>query len=153
MVWFAVFVLAGAVLASISIWAPRRMRWKIAAVGLSAVLAVTAYASLVDLLGRPKPVEMEWASAMLPAATVVATELREPEAIYLWLRFDDQATPRAYALPWSLDTARQLQEMMQQAEQRGSSVRVRQNFATSIDTNEPLFYVAPQEALPRKSPS
>lgn len=151
--WFAVFVLAGAVLASISVWAPRRMRWKVGAVGLSAVLAVTAYASLVDLLGRPKPVEMEWASAMLPEATVVATELREPEAIYLWLRFDDQATPRAYALPWSLDTARQLQELMQKAEQRATSVRVRPDFARNVDTNEPLFYVAPQAALPPKSPS
>lgn len=153
MVWFAVFVLAGAVLASISIWAPRRLRWKAGAVGLSAVLAVTAYASLVDLLGRPKPVEMEWASAMLPEATVVATELREPEAIYLWLRFEDQATPRAYALPWSLDTARQLQQMMQRAEQSGSSVRVRQDIAKNIDTNAPLFYISPQEALPPKSAS
>ncbi len=152
-VWFVAFLLAGAVLASISIWAPRRMRWKLSAVGLSAVLAITAYASLVDLLGRPKPVKMEWASAMLPEATVVATELREPEAIYLWLRFDDRATPRAYALPWSLDTARQLQQMMKRAEQSGSAVRVRQDFARSIDTNEPLFYVAPQEALPPKSAS
>ena len=153
MVFFSAFVLAGGVLASIAIWAPRRMRWKISAVGLSAVLAVTAYASLIDLLGRPKPVEMEWASAMLPGATVVASELREPEAIYLWLRFDDQATPRAYALPWSLDTARQLQQMMQQAERRGSAVRIRQDFAKNIDTNEPLFYVVPQEAPPPKSAS
>ncbi len=151
--WFAVFVMVGAALASIAVWTPRRLRWKASAVALTAALSAAAYISLIDLLGRPKPVGMELASTVLSDATVVATELQEPDAIYLWLRLDDWATPRAYALPWSLDTARQLQEMMQAAEERGSAVRVKQDLAENLDPNEPLFYVAPQEALPPKSAS
>ncbi len=153
MIWFGIFVSVAAVLASISIWAPRPLRWKICAVSLTAVLGFTSYASLTDLLGRPKPAKMEWAAATLPEATVVATDLQEPDAIYLWLRFDEQLSPRAYALPWSLGTARQLQEMMQAAERNGTVVRMKQRLANSLDSNEPLFYVAPHQALPPKTPS
>ncbi len=153
MIWFAVFVLVGATLATIAIWTPRRLRWKLSAVCLTGVLAFTAYVSLADLLGRPKPLHLEWAADVMAEATVVATELQEPDAIYIWLRPDGQSAPRAYALPWSLETARELQQMMQAAEQRGTSVRVRQEFANSLDTNEPLFYLAPQAALPPKSAS
>ena len=153
MLWFAIFVLVGAGLATIAIWTPRRLRWKVSAVCLTGALAATAYISLADMLGRPKPLHMELAADVLAEATVVASELQEPDAIYLWLRFDDQTTPRAYALPWSLETARELQEMMQAAEQRGTTVRVRQEYANSLDTNEPLFYLAPQTALPPKSAS
>ena len=153
MIWFAIFVLVGAALATIAIWTPRRLRWKVSAVCLTGVLALTTYVSLADMLGRPKPLHLEFAADVLAEATVVATELQEPDAIYLWLRFEDGAEPRAYALPWSLETARDLQEMMQAAEQRGTSVRVRQEYANSLDTNEPLFYVAPQTALPPKSAS
>ncbi len=148
--WFGIFVVLGATLATVAIWAPRRIVWKIAAIGVTAVMAASAYASLTDLLGRPKPTNLEWAAVAMPEATVVGTRLQEPDAIYLWLQFDGQVAPRAYALPWSMNTARKLQRMMQEAEAQGTSVRTRSSFMTSLDTDEPLFYVRPQEALPAK---
>ena len=57
---------------------------------------------------KPKPIRMEWAMAAVPEATVLGATMRENEAIYLWLQFDQSSEPRAYVLPWNLETAKQL---------------------------------------------
>ena len=61
------FVLAGAagllaaVLANIGFWAPRKLWIKLSALLTVAFFLPTAYAALTELLGRPKPVDLEWA--------------------------------------------------------------------------------------------
>jgi hypothetical protein len=87
--------------AAIAIHAPRALSLKLAALALAALLLPTAYGSMVDLLGRPKPVAMAWAEERVGEATVLAASLREGEAIYLWLQLDGAPAPRAYVRPWS----------------------------------------------------
>ncbi len=95
---------------------------------------------------------MEWAKKTVPDATVLGASMREGEAIYLWLQFDEAPEPRAYVLPWSLETAKQLQRATGRAEAQGTAVRMRRPFASEPDANEPLFYAAPQPPLPPKTP-
>ena len=145
-------VIIAAALASIAVWAPRGLWLKLSALGLSGLMMATAYTGLVNLLGRPKPVNLEWMLAAVPDATVLGATMRENEAIYLWLKFKDNPEPQSYVLPWNLEQAKELQEAMRQARGRGTKVRMRKPFERSLDRAEPMFYAEPQPALPLKEP-
>ena len=150
---YAALVVGTAALASIAIGGPRRLPLKVAAVGLTAFLFGVGYASEIELLGRPKPASLEWASATVPEATVIASEIMEDEAIYLWLALEGEAEPRAYRLPWNLSAAVQLQQARRQAETTGTGVRMRHPFRDRGDSDESLFYADPQPVLPGKPTS
>ena len=149
---FTAVVVIAAALAGITVWARRAVWIKVSALVLTVLLMATAYAALVELLGKPKPVALEWAMQFVPEATVLGVSMRENEAIYLWLQFDGGAEPRAYVLPWHMETAKQLHQAMQQADANGTAVRMRRPFESDHDPNESLFYAEPQPALPPKVP-
>ena len=113
---FAPAVALATVLASIAIWAPRKAWIKVGAVAAAALFMPLAYTAFAGLLGKPKPVQLEWVLRTAPEATVIAASVHEGEAIFLWLRLDDVAEPRAYALPWSRAVAEQLQAAQREAE-------------------------------------
>ncbi len=147
---YATAVLLAVALAGIAVWSPRAARIKVAALALAALIMPTAYASLMDLLGKPKPVTMEWAKRAVPEATVLGASMHEDRAIYLWLQLDDAEAPRAYVLPWDMAAAKGLQKAMRRAEADGTSVRMRRPFDVESTRDEPLFYAEPQPALPPK---
>lgn len=146
----AVTVLLAAALAAIAIRAPHPLAMRGAAVALAGLLMVAGYAGYAELLGRPKPADFEWAARNVTEALVIASEMREDEAIYLWLRLDGEAEPRAYMLPWSEQAARQLQRARTEAEGRGTGVRIRGPFRTNLENGEKMFYAEPQPSLPPK---
>jgi hypothetical protein len=148
-VFAALAVLAG-VLASISIWAPRQLAIKGAALATTVLFLPLAYASLLDLLSRPKPIDLEWWQRNAAEATVLASQVQENQGIHLWLQLPEVVEPRAYVLPWDQETAERLQEAQREAAERGSDVRMRLPFEPSLDTREPQFYALPQPALPPK---
>ena len=147
---YIILVVAVAALAGIVVRAPARLNFKIAAIGLTATLFGVGYASEIELLGRPKPMNQEWAQANVSEATVIASELKEDVAIYVWLALDGELEPRAYRLPWDLETAIQLQKAGQQAEITGTGVRMRRPFSNRDGTDAPFFYAKPQAPLPEK---
>jgi hypothetical protein len=139
-----------ALLSLISIWAPRRLAIKSTALTTAVLFLPVSYAALVDLLSKPKPVDLEWWLSEAAEAEVLASRLVEDEAIYLWLQLPDLSEPRAYVLPWDRASAEQLQEAMREAEQQGSGVQMRVPFEPSLEDREPRFYAQPQPALPPK---
>ena len=147
---FALTATLAAILGLISIWAPRRLAIKGAALATAVLFLPLAYASLVELLSKPKPVDLEWVLSDTTAAEVVASRLVEDRGIYLWLQLPDVFEPRAYVLPWDRASAEELQQAMRQAEQRGSAVQMRLPFEPSLEDREPKFYALPQPALPPK---
>lgn len=146
----AVTVLLAAGLAAVAIRSPRSLTLRSGAVVLAGLLMAAGYAGYAELLGRPKPAGFEWAERNVAEADVIAAQLREGEAIYLWLRLQGDAEPRAYALPWSMQVARQLHRAQSAAERRGTGVRMRGPFRQSREEGERMFYVAPQPPLPPK---
>lgn len=150
---YAAAVVLAVALAGIAVWSPRATRIKVVALTLTALIMPTAYASLMDLLGKPKPVTMEWAKRAVAEATVLGASMHEDQAIYLWLQLDDAAAPRAYVLPWDLAAAKGLQQAMRRADEAGTSVRMRRPFDAEAERTEPLFYAEPQPALPPKRPN
>lgn len=152
-IW-ALFSFAGflaAVLASISLWTPRKVWIKVCAVATVALFLPTTHVSLVALLGRPKPIRIEWAQRNAPHATVLSAHLQEGKAIYLWLMLEGQEEPRAYVLPWDSRQARRLHQARREARENGTKVEMRRPFASNRDDGPPVFYAPPQPPLPRKA--
>lgn len=147
---FAGAVLLAAALAGIAIWSRRRLLPKVAAVALSLAFMPAAYAGLVELLSKPKPVKLEWVNAKAEEAEVLGASIREGEGIYLWLQMAGVSEPRAYVLPWDRDLAEKLQEALREAERQGGGLRMRLPFEPSLDPQRPKFYALPQPALPPK---
>jgi hypothetical protein len=148
---FALTIALAGLLAAISLWTPRRLAVKATALATAALFLPLAYASLVDLLSRPKPVGLEWWQSGAAEATVLGSLLQENQSIHLWLQLPGVGEPRAYVLPWSRETAERLQDAQRAAQQQGGGdVRMRLPFEPSLDDREAQFYAQPQQALPPK---
>jgi hypothetical protein len=118
-------------------------------VGLFMALIAAVYGGGVELLGRPKPLRLEWRHA---ADTQLVSALPvENEGIYVWLTTPDSPEPRAYALPWSVQLAQQLQTAMSDAEARGAAVEMAMPVDGDFDGRKPMFYAKPQPALSPKN--
>jgi hypothetical protein len=139
-------------LAHIGVWSPRKLWLKVMALGAVVAFFPLSYASLAELLGRPKPASLEWVHRHAETANLVGASTREGEAIYVWLQFPDSPEPRAYRLPWSRQLAQQLQGAQQQAGKNRNGVEVRLPFEESLERREPVFHARPQQALPDKPP-
>lgn len=148
---FGLGVLFAAGLAAISIWSPRRLPLKLAAMAMTGLLSATAYASYADLLSKPKPVNLEWAQRHTTDATVLAATYEENKAIFVWLALEGVEGPRSYVLPWSQEAAEQLQKAMREAEANGTGVQMQAPFETDRQDTGQFFYAAPQPARPEKT--
>ena len=136
--------LLAAVLVNIAIWAPRRLWLKLAALTTAACLALVAYGGFSELLSRPKPVSLQWNGGEEGTATVLAAEMREGEAIYLWIGFEGLSEPRSFVMPWDEAAARQLHGAQGEAEESGMRLRVRLPMDAQLVEEIPLFYAEPQ---------
>ena len=148
--WFATIAVLVATLASITLWSRRRRAMKVAALAVVVALLPTGYLALVELLSRPKPMALEWSPPTKEDSTVLASQLQEGEAIYLWVTRHDSPEPRAYALPWDEELARELHESRRKAQREGGAVRVRMQQAQQRIEGRRMFYVEPQRAPPAK---
>ena len=129
---------------------PRGRVWQRAASATVFVLLIAlVYGGSIELLGRPKPVRLEWRD--MEKAQVLGASMREDQAIYLWLQFDGASEPKVYALPWSMQTAQDLQNAMQQGEATGTGVEMTMPLKSGLDDREPKFHPIPQPALPDKN--
>ena len=147
---FVILVILATGLAGLAIWSRRMLLPKVAAIALSVGLLGLGYGTMVELLSRPKPITAEWSGHDLAEARVIAAELHEDVAIYVWLGIDGEEEPRSYVLPWNAETAQQLSGAMEQAEEEGGDVQMRDPFNATPDDADPLFYASPMQPLPPK---
>lgn len=143
-----------AVLATIAIWSPRRTPVRIVALVATALTIPLAYIGLIDLLSRPKPIEFEWFDRNALSATVLGVSFEEEKAIYLWLQLEDSALPRYYVLPWRQKLAERLEEAVDDATTRGSTVTIATPFSPkSLEELGNLnIEINPPPAPPTKTP-
>ncbi len=151
--WIQIFT-AGAVLAALLaalvLKSPRPLASKLAALALFTALLLLLWGGLGELLGRPKPIALEWWRARTGEATVLSAQIHEDRGIYLWLQLAGVEEPRAYVLPWDRRLAELLQAALREAEENGTGVIARLPFEPSLDDRDPPFYALPQPALPPK---
>ena len=111
---FALSAVMAAMLASIAVWAPRPLLVKLGALGCAGLFLPLGYLGLSDLMSRPKPVALEWWMGHADEATVLGSQMREGDGLYLWLQVAGVPEPRAYRLPWDQKMAEQLQKALAQ---------------------------------------
>ncbi|HSK38913.1 MAG TPA: hypothetical protein VK943_04020 [Arenibaculum sp.] len=130
------------------------LRWarsglaRVLIVALFAMMLPAAYAAPAALLGKAKPVTLEWLNATVEEASVLSATLVEGEAIYVTLLW--HAVPGLYKLPWDRDMAEELQRALREAQRNGTNPMMRLPFEPSWDRSEPRFYAIPQPKLPDK---
>jgi hypothetical protein len=130
------------------------LRWarsgfaRVLIVALFALLLPAAYAAPASLLGRAKPVTLEWVNAQVQEASVLSATFVENDAIYLTLQW--HAAPGLYKMPWDRKVAEQLQGAMDEAKRQGTQPMMRLPFEQSWDRQEPRFYAQPQPKMPDK---
>jgi len=129
---------------------PQRLWLRAGALTLAGVLLATSFGALAELLGRSKPTTLEWMRAQQDEATVIAHQMREGEAIFVWLQLETEDDPRAYALPWDEKKARELHEATRAAKKSGTKVRMHRPFIHSTIRTQPIFHAEPQAAAPEK---
>ncbi|ESY94391.1 hypothetical protein [Mesorhizobium sp. LNHC209A00] len=118
-------------------------------VGIFLALITVVYVGASELLGRPKPLTLEWRDTA--KAQVVGAVPVENEAIYVWLITPVSTEPRFYVLPWSQQAAQQLQDAMGKAEADGTGVEMKmQTTDAGLNARAPMFYARPQPPLPAK---
>jgi hypothetical protein len=149
---FAALIGVAALLASIAIWAPRATFVRSAAVVATAMFVPLTYLGMNELLSKPKPMAQEWANKNVAEATVLGVSLDEGKAIYLWLRLDGALVPRYYMLPWQPNVAERLQKMVEEAIEKGATIRIMNPFTRRSfqDLGQLNMEIVPPPALPHK---
>jgi hypothetical protein len=129
-----------------------RLWRKIAALAALALLVPLVYVDVSELLGRPKPIDAAWLEDFRDEMVVVGADIREGQAIYLWVRPKDSDEPRAYVLDWDEDTAVKLKEAADQAQQMATNMMVKLSDETGTVERQidMKFYPEPQQPLPDK---
>ncbi len=160
---FVAFVLSVAGVATLALWARQSAPRRFILVGLVAI--TFGFTGLLgsEFLSRPKPVAMEWRTG---EANVIAHTFDEGRAIFLWLSWPDDTSPRAYVLPWSEETARQMEDALRGVEEQGGEVVAalggdevaRPNdqkagepitpFERSLENRDLIIYATPPAKLP-----
>ena len=156
--YVTVLFVATVVLIAVLAWSAIRARgklWrKLAAMAALAILVPLLYVDVMGLMGRPKPITMEWFEDLREGAVLVGADIREGQAIYLWLRHQGESEPRAYVLDWDRGTAIKLKEAADTAQDMATDVMVKmsEEQATIEQRSGLVFYAEPQPDLPEKPP-
>lgn len=80
------------------------------------------YVSMIELLSRPKPIGLVvWKYLNVESATVLFSQAREGEAIYILMMHEGTEIPRYYRYPWNKEFAESLQRG-KKAEEEGEIV-------------------------------
>ncbi len=145
---FIVFAALALILVLVSLRWSRDGHGRVVILVLFALLLPAAYAAPASLLGRAKPVTLEWLNGKVQEATVLSATFKENDAIYLTLLW--QQAPNLYKLPWNPKMAEQLQQAMREADRNGTQPMMKLPFEQSWDDREPRFYALPQPKMPDK---
>lgn len=151
---FAALLALAALLAGIAIRAPRPVALRALAVLATAAFIPTAYVALNELLGKPKPVARAWFEPQAGTATLLGVSLEDGAAIYLWLRVEGVSEPRAYVLPWKLELAQRLQDLVEEAIATDGVIRLHDPFAhrSLQDPTQLNLHIVVPNAPPQKPP-
>ncbi len=116
-------------LAAVAGWAavtsPGRLSRKIAALVALALLVPAGHGSISELLGRPKPASSAWLEDFTTYHTVIAWDIHEDKAIYLWFEMPDGKEPRVFAFAYDTATVSRLQKAGDKAKSLASKLLAR----------------------------
>ena len=149
---FAIAIFLGALLAGITVWSRRRLRWRIMSVAVFALFVPIVFLAFTHLLSRAKPIDLTFFETATEVAMVKGAHFIDGKGIYLWLMVPWADEPRYYIMPWGQETAEELQDALREAEENQSGVEMLLPFEDPLDRRENMFHALPQPAMPPKIP-
>lgn len=125
---------------------------RVAIAALCAASVAGAAGGLVEALGQPKPLALELRRPD-GDGELVGLHIVPDVEIFVWVLLPGEGAPLALQLPWSSDTAEQLQKAQREAQEAGTGVGIKMP-SDAGGTDEPIMpYPMPQIARPEKATS
>ena len=126
-VFMTVAVLLGVVLI-ILVFLQGRLWLKICGLVFGVALLALVYVGGLEILGRPKPVELEWLLRNIEKAEVRGSDIQDGESITIMLKIEGVAEDRLVILKWDKKLAEQLQSATTAVQQKGGKVIMKKPF-------------------------
>ncbi|MBC6439948.1 MAG: hypothetical protein GDA49_05960 [Rhodospirillales bacterium] len=102
----------------------RTWRKTVATLALLALIPA-GYVTVTELLGRPKPAGTAFLESFTGYRKVIAYDIHENRAIFLWFDMGGAGEPRVFAFPYDRQTVSELQEAAERAEGLASELMAR----------------------------
>ncbi|MBT5432455.1 MAG: hypothetical protein P8Q36_14310 [Alphaproteobacteria bacterium] len=146
---FVICFLLIAVIAWAAVMAHGRMWRKVAALTALLALIPVGYVAIYELMGLPKPASTAFLNDFSRNHVVLAYDIHEDEAIFLWFEMPDGAEPRVFAFPYDSATVKRLQDasdeataissdLMARISDSDGTMRTRLEFTSELEFNREL---------------
>ena len=136
---------------ALSIWSRKKVKYKVLSILLGVFTYLVSYGSLLEILSRPKPKNLELLNKYANELTLLHVNWVEGEAIYLLVQLDDIVEPRLYKFPWNASQAQEYDEMLEKGRENGEEVKIANPFyPTNAEERKTIIYTAPAKPLPPK---
>ena len=140
-----------ALLISITIWSRRPFKWRLSAFFIGLCLITILYASILELLSRPKPAHMELFHKDVPEVVLLHASWEEEVALYILVEIPGVEEPRLYILPWNREEAERFQQAIEEGEDKDEEVRIGNPFFNADEEDrERLIYTTPAKPMAQK---
>ena len=149
--FFALLTIFISFIIALSIWSRKKVKYKVLSILLGVFTYLVSYGSLLEILSRPKPKNLELLNKYANELTLLHVNWVEGEAIYLLVQLDDIVEPRLYKFPWNASQAQEYDEMLEKGRENGEEVKIANPFyPTNAEERKTLIYTAPAKPLPPK---
>ena len=149
--FFALLTILISFIIALSIWSRKKVKYKILSIILGVFAYFISYATLLEILSRPKPKNLELLNKYANELTLLHVNWVEGEAIYLLVQLDDIIEPRLYEFPWNAAQAQEYDEMLEKGRENGEEVKIANPFfPTNAEERKTIIYTAPAKPLPPK---
>ena len=136
---------------AITIWSRKDVKYKIFSIILGAFSFLISYGTMLEILSRPKPKNLELLNKYANELTLLHVNWVEGEAIYLLVQLDNLKEPRLYEFPWNASQAQEYDEMLEKGRENGEEVKIANPFyPTNAEERKTLVYTSPAKQLPPK---
>ena len=149
--FFALLTILISFIIALSIWSRKKVKYKVLSITIGVFAYFISYATLLEILSRPKPKNLELLNKYANELTLLHVNWVEGEAIYLLVQLDDIIEPRLYKFPWNASQAQEYDEMLENGRENGEEVKIANPFyPTNAEERKTIIYTAPAKPLPPK---
>ena len=149
--FFALLTILISFIIALSIWSRKKVKYKVLSITIGVFAYFISYATLLEILSRPKPKNLELLNKYANELTLLHVNWVEGEAIYLLVQLDDLIEPRLYEFPWNAGQAQEYDEMLEKGRENGEEVKIANPFFPSnAEERKTIIYTAPAKPLPPK---
>ena len=149
--FFFTIVILTAVLTSLIFKSRKKTFTKFFTLILGISIFLISYVSLLEILSRPKPKNLEILNKYVKEVTLLHVSWIEGESIHILIRLDGIKEPRLYSFPWDSIQAQEFDEALEKGREDGEEVKIANPFYTSnTEERKTLIYSSPAKPLPEK---